>query len=196
MKLLAFNDFHGHLEANTPGTIQIGAAFPTRRRAAAGDHGPGGRVREYFATHLKRLGLRTPTRTSSVPATIGATPLLSGLFHDEPTIDFNYAGVDTVGVGNHEFDEGGELPADAVRQPGVRRRRPEHGPRMRPFRSTCHPVDGCQDGTPFYGSAFQYLAANVIDQSTENPLLPAYDIVNTSTGEKIAFIGETLKERR
>ena len=27
--------------------------------------------------------------------------------HDEPTIDFmNYVGLDTIGVGNHEFDEG------------------------------------------------------------------------------------------
>ena len=38
---------------------------------------------------------------------IGGTPLLSGLFHDEPTIEFlNQVGVDIVGVGNHEFDEG------------------------------------------------------------------------------------------
>ena len=57
----------------------------------------------------------------------------------------------------------------------------------------CHPVDGCQDGTPFYGSVFQYLAANVTDTSTGNPLLPAYRIVNTSEGEKVAFIGETLQ---
>ena len=58
----------------------------------------------------------------------------------------------------------------------------------------CHPVDGCQDGTPFFGSAFQYLAANVTDTSTSNPLLPSYRIVSTSTGEKIAFIGETFKD--
>ena len=43
------------------------------------------------------------------------------------------------------------------------------------------------------GANFQYLAANVIDTDTNNPLLPAYRIVNTSTGEKIAFIGETLQ---
>ena len=57
----------------------------------------------------------------------------------------------------------------------------------------CHPVDGCQDGTPFAGSVFQYLAANVTDKDTDNPLLPAYQIVNTSEGEKIAFVGETLQ---
>ncbi len=38
---------------------------------------------------------------------IGATPLLSALFHDEPTIEaFNLMGLDYNGVGNHEFDEG------------------------------------------------------------------------------------------
>ena len=38
---------------------------------------------------------------------IGATPLLSALFHDEPTIEaFNKMGLDYNGVGNHEFDEG------------------------------------------------------------------------------------------
>ena len=25
----------------------------------------------------------------------------------------------------------------------------------------CHPVDGCQDGTPFGGANFDFLAANV-----------------------------------
>ena len=127
---------------------------------------------------------------------IGATPLLSGLFHDEPTIEFlNYTGVDTVGVGNHEFDEGKDellrmQYGNQSHDGGGANTGTAYGP-VRP--DGCHPVDGCQDGTPFYGSVFQYLAANVIDQSTENPLLPAYDIVNTSTGEKIAFIGETLK---
>ena len=28
VQLLAFNDFHGHLEPNTPGTIQVGCCDP------------------------------------------------------------------------------------------------------------------------------------------------------------------------
>ncbi len=56
----------------------------------------------------------------------------------------------------------------------------------------CHPVDGCQDGTPFFGSMFGYLAANVVDEGTRNPLLPPYELVNTRGG-KVAFIGETLE---
>ena len=72
---------------------------------------------------------------------VGATPLLSALFHDEPTVEaFNLMKLDFNGVGNHEFDEGiDELPS--------------HWPTAttaaagyRPARSDgCHPVDGCGD---------------------------------------------------
>jgi 5'-nucleotidase len=197
VKLLAFNDFHGHLEPNTPGTIQTGCCVPNPVTGAPQAITVPAGGAEYFATHLKALGSGDPdTYVVGAGDMIGATPLLSGLFHDEPTIEFlNYAGVDTVGVGNHEFDEGkdellrmqyGSNSHDGGGQ--------NTGTAYAPFRPDgCHPVDGCQDGTPFYGSVFQYLAANVIDESTDNPLLPAYDIVNTSTGEKIAFIGETLR---
>ena len=57
----------------------------------------------------------------------------------------------------------------------------------------CHPVDGCQDGTPFFGSVFQYLAANVVLEDTGNTILPPYEIFKTSKGEQIAFIGETFE---
>ena len=97
-------------------------------------------------------------------------------------------------MGNHEFDEG---KAELLRMQYGNRTGgggPDGGTAYVPARADgCHPVDGCQDGTPFYGSVFQYLAANVTDTSTGNPLLPPYRIVNTSTGEKIAFIGETLE---
>jgi 5'-nucleotidase len=127
---------------------------------------------------------------------IGASPLLSGLMHDEPTIDFmNYVGLDTIGVGNHEFDESKD---ELLRmQYGNRTHAAgdaNAGSAYVPARADgCHPVDGCQDGTPFSGSVFQYLAANVIDEDTNNPLLPQYQIVTNSEGAKIAFVGETLQ---
>jgi 5'-nucleotidase len=187
VKLLAFNDFHGHLEAGTPGTIVNPATGLAVSSGGA----------EYFATHMKALGSEgLDTYVVSAGDLIGASPLLSGLMHDEPTIDFmNYVGLDTIGVGNHEFDEGkdellrmqyGGLPhaaGDANAGSAYVPARPDG----------CHPVDGCQDGTPFGGSVFQYLAANVTDTDTDNPLLPQYRIVNTSEGEKIAFVGETLQ---
>ena len=187
LRLLAFNDFHGHLEAGTPGTIVnpvTGTAVPA-----------GGA--EYFATHLKALGSEAEnTFVVSAGDLIGASPLASGLMHDEPTIDFmNYAGLDTIGVGNHEFDEGsGEL----LRMQYGNRSHDGDGPYIgssyTPVRADgCHPVDGCQDATPFGGSLFQYLAANVIDTDTHNPLLPQYQIVDAGKGAKIAFVGETLQ---
>ena len=64
---------------------------------------------EYLATHVAQPARRTNPNTVFVSAgdLIGATPLLSALFHDEPTIEaFNLMGLDYNGVGNHEFDEG------------------------------------------------------------------------------------------
>ena len=187
VKLLAFNDFHGHLETGTPGTIvdpATGAAVPA-----------GGA--EYFATHLKALGSQGEnTFVVSAGDLIGASPLASGLMHDEPTIDFmNYVGLDTIGVGNHEFDEGkSELLRMQYGNRTWRGRGENKGSSYVPARADgCHPVDGCQDGTPFAGSVFQYLAANVIDTDADNPLLPQYQIVDLGKGQKLAFIGETLQ---
>ena len=117
---------------------------------------------------------------------IGGTPLLSGLFHDEPTIEFlNLIGTDwsasatTSSTRARTSSCGCSTATARMRAAGQ-----NTGTAYAPFRPDgCHPVDGCQDGTPFYGSVFQYLAANVIDESTGNPLLPAYQIVTTSTGD-------------
>jgi 5'-nucleotidase len=166
VRLLAINDFHGNLQPPSGSSGRI-ATGPTTTVDAGGA--------EYLATHFKRL--RAGKRhTFSVAAgdNIGGTPLISGLFHDEPTIEsLNRMGVDVSGVGNHEFDEGWrEL------------RRMQHG--------GCHPVDGCQDGDPFSGAFFQYLAANVFFEGTDRTVLPPYEIERAGR-EKIAFIGLTLE---
>jgi 5'-nucleotidase len=169
IQLLAFNDFHGNLQppSGSSGVIRT-STNPNVDTPAGG--------MEYMATHLKRLEAENPRNTLVVSAgdLIGGTPLLSGLFHDEPTIEaWNLAGLDLIGVGNHEFDEGKEEL-------------------LRMQNGGCHPVDGCQDGTPFFGSVFQYLAANVVDTSSGNPLFPPYEI-RFFRGIKVAFIGETLQ---
>ena len=130
---------------------------------------------EYLATHLKTLEQSNPnTLVVGAGDLIGASPLLSALFHDEPTIEaMNAMGMDVTGVGNHEFDEG----VDEL---------------LRMQNGGCHPVDGCQDGTPFFGSLFQYLAANVLYAGTQNTILPAYEIKKFGNA-KIAFIGLTLQ---
>ena len=112
VQLLAINDLHGHLQPNTPGTVQTGCCNPTLTNGVqtgwTQKSVPAGGL-AYLATHIKTLRAENPKATFSVGAgdMIGASPLISALFHDEPTIEaLNSIGFDDVGVGNHEFDEG------------------------------------------------------------------------------------------
>lgn len=161
VQILSLNDFHGNLQ---PPTGSSGLVFGV----------PAGGV-EYLATHVNNLRATNPnTVFVSAGDMIGASPLLSALFHDEPTIEaFNAMGLDINAVGNHEFDEGlTEL--------------------LRMQKGGCHPVDGCQDGDGFEGADFTYLAANVVYQKNGKPIFPPYQI-KTFNGIKIAFIGMTLE---
>jgi 5'-nucleotidase len=184
VQLLAINDLHGHLAPNTPGTIQVGCCNPvmsggvqtgwTQKTVPAGGIA-------YLATHIKSLRAANPdTITVGAGDLIGASPLVSALFHDEPTIEaLNSIGMDVSGVGNHEFDEGVD---ELLRM----RYGDQHGG------DGCHPVDGCQDGTPFGGSIFEYLAANVFFAGTDTTILPPYEVEKVGD-TKIAFIGLTFE---
>ncbi|MBM0238029.1 bifunctional metallophosphatase/5'-nucleotidase [Micromonospora sp. ATA32] len=165
VKLLAINDFHGNLEPPTGSSGTI-----------AGQPAGGA---EYLATQLARLRGTTEeerehTITVAAGDLIGASPLLSAAFHDEPTIEsLNLAGLDFASVGNHEFDEG----ADEL---------------LRIQNGGCHPVDGCADGTPYEGAGFTYLSANAFKTATGQPLLPPYAVKKVD-GVKVGFIGMTLE---
>ena len=93
---LAINDFHGNIAASSD-------AFGGAGRA------------DYLAANIAaaRAGAENSVFVSAGDL-IGASPLISALFHDEPTIlAMNLMGLDFNGVGNHEFDEG---PAELSRQ--------------------------------------------------------------------------------
>jgi len=161
VQILALNDFHGNLlppsgSSGRVGTINAGGV-------------------EYLATHVNNLRALNPnTVVVSAGDMVGASPLLSALFHDEPTIEaFNLIGLDFNAVGNHEFDEGWD---ELVRLQ-------EGG---------CHPVDGCLDGDGFEGAEFQFLAANVTRKDNGKTIFPAYKM-RAFAGAKIAFIGMTLE---
>jgi len=161
VQILAVNDFHGNLMPPAGSSGRIGSI-------------DAGGV-EYLSTHINNLRATNPnTVVVSAGDMIGATPLLSALFHDEPSIEaFNHIGLDYNAVGNHEFDEGAtEL--------------------MRMQNGGCHPIDGCLDGDPFYGANFTYLAANVVRQDNGKTLFPAYKM-RSFAGAKVAFIGMTLE---
>jgi 5'-nucleotidase len=185
VQLLAINDLHGHLAPNTPGTIQIGCCNPVRNSSGVQTGWtqktvPAGGL-PFLATHIKALQAQNPnTFTVGAGDMIGASPLVSALFHDEPTIEgLNSIGFDDIGVGNHEFDEGiAEL------------QRMQYGNQR--GGDGCHPEDGCQDGTPFGGGFFKYLAANVFFAGTDETIFPAYEIKKVGN-TKIAFIGLTFE---
>jgi 5'-nucleotidase len=208
VQLLAINDLHGNLE---PPSGSSGRINGVDTAGAA-----------YVATHLKRLTAANPnTIVLSAGDNIGASPLASALFHDEPTIDaMNAMNVQVSAIGNHELDEG--VPELLRMQKGG-----------------CHPTDGCKFEPSFAGAKFQYLAANVVRQPAKTqvaavvkynakraaakkahvryckthartskcrvafklrlkaipkaaPLFPAY-AVKTIGGVKVGFIGTVLK---
>jgi 5'-nucleotidase len=82
VQLLALNDFHGHLQPNTPGTIRpfdTGATTDPAVRAGGA---------EFLASHVRSLEVGNPNSLFvSAGDLIGASPLISALFHDEPTIE-------------------------------------------------------------------------------------------------------------
>ncbi|MET7780624.1 bifunctional metallophosphatase/5'-nucleotidase [Streptomyces mirabilis] len=171
VQLLFFNDLHGNLEppAGSSGRVTELQADGTTKSIDAGGV-------EYLATHLReaRKGNKYSI-TAAAGDMVGASPLISGLFHDEPTIDaLNKLDLDVTSVGNHEFDEGAK----------------ELG---RLQNGGCHPTDGCYDKkAKFRGADFPYLAANVTDEKTGKPILKPYWVWKKN-GVKVGFIGVTLE---
>ncbi len=174
IKIVAFNDFHGQLES--PGSFR---QTPT---SASSTNIPVGGV-DWMAGYVANLKSQNPsTVVVSAGDIIGATPLVSALFHDEPTIEvMNRLGLDFNAVGNHEFDEG----KDELK-------------RMQT--GGCHPSDpnscqGASVGTPvpFEGADFKFLAANVLETANGKTIFPQYAI-KVIGGVRVGFIGMTLKE--
>ena len=169
VRVLAINDFHGNLRPASGGLRIQDPADPTKTIVV-----PAGGA-EYLATAVAELRKANPNHIFVAAGDlIGATPLLSALFRDEPTIEsMGLMGLELSAVGNHEFDKGAaEL--------------------LRMQRGGCNATDGCKGPTTFKGASFQYLAASTVDTKTGLTLLPAYK-VKTFQGIPVAFIGLTLK---
>jgi 5'-nucleotidase len=188
VRILAINDFHGNLQppAGSNGWI----VAPPDDPAAPADAGrtDGGDVliptggAAFLAAHLARLrqGIANSILVSAGDLT-GASPLVSSLFGDRPTIDvMNEMGLNLEAVGNHDFDHG--LAALQWLQ---------HGGCASPPQGQPSGDVGCDAGA-FGGAEFTYLAANVFLRDGGSTLFPAY-VVKEWDGARVAFIGETLK---
>ena len=150
LQVLAINDFHGNLE---PPSDELGGVA-------------------WLAAHLRRAeSTAAHTVTVSAGDLIGASPLISSLFHDEPTIEAaDRFGLDINAAGNHEFDEGWQELL-RIQRGGAR--------------------DGGSDS--FAGAGFEILSANVIVEETGKSLLPPYTIKHYG-GIPVAFIGLPLAD--
>ena len=167
VQLLSFNDYHGHLEA-TDGPLSK-SQDPTQTPVGGA---------EYLSSKLSELRAKVGDADSLTVAAgdlIGGSTFLSGMFHDEPSVEsLNTMGLDVSSVGNHEFDEGTtEL--------------------LRMQDGGCHPKDGCYfPDQPYPGADFEWLAANVVRKDTGKTLLPGTSI-KTVNGVQVGFIGMTLE---
>jgi 5'-nucleotidase len=165
VQILAINDFHGNLEP--PGLSYTGAHGTVPVGGAA-----------YLATALKAV--RTAVSiTVAAGDLISASPLVSSLYYDEPTIEaMSDSGLALASVGNHEFDRG---PAELLRMQrgGCRAAMPGD------TRQSCKLEQ-------FKGASFEYLAANVVDANGKT-LFPATALRDIG-GVRIGFIGMTLRQ--
>lgn len=162
VRIIALNDLHGNIEQPSS-PLKLG-----EQKLAAGGL-------DVMATYLAALRREHP-HTAFVCAgdLIGASPLISALFHDEPTIEaMNALGLDVLAVGNHEFDDG----TDEL---------------LRLKNGGCHPELGCQGKESFAGASFPFLAANVVVNDTNETLFPA-TVIKSYDGVKVGFIGLTLE---
>ena len=172
--LIGFNDLHGNLEPPRQ-SITVPGALPTERVAL-----PAGGI-AHLAGAIATLKARTPHHAVvSAGDLVGASPMVSSLFLDEPTIEaMNQIQIDFNAVGNHEFDRGwrellrlqhGGCEKFTVREP-------------------------CQISQPFAGAQFGFLAANVLREDGQT-LLPATGLKRFTEGGAqvtVGFIGMTLR---
>jgi 5'-nucleotidase len=171
LRLLAFNDFHGHLEKGDnalflPNPQSTTATF---RVAAGGAEFLSGKLAELRAGN-------TNTLVISSGDAIGGSPLASAFFRDEPTIELmNLMKVDVNVVGNHEFDKGLQ-ELQRIINGGC-------------STDTTDPnLSSCASSTKSYtGAKFNFLAANV-ETADGKPVLTPY-VIKTVGTQKIAFIG-------
>ena len=172
ISVIAFNDLHGNLE---PPMISIREQVNQVSTLV-----PAGGI-AYLASAIQQLKAQNPLHAVvSAGDMIGATPLISALFLDEPTIEaVNAIGIDFNAVGNHEFDKGvAEL--GRMRQGGC-----EQFTRLKP----------CLVNKAFPGANFEFLAANVKKENGRT-LFPAYGVKVFQQGGhevKVGFVGMTLK---
>ena len=174
LRVMAFNDFHGHLE---PGNLSLTLNHPQPDPARPANdvlRVPAGGA-PALAGLVGALRQGAPHRVLiSAGDMFGASPLVSSLFRHESTIEvLNQLGLDVAAAGNHEFDAGS---AELLRllKGGCAVNAPQAA------------TASCALTGQYGGARFPMLAANV---HTANGLLLAPSWVRSYGGVKVGFIG-------
>jgi 5'-nucleotidase len=165
LRLLAFNDFHGALKTPNVGIVNGDAGFGKLIRAGGIAH---------LATAIKTQSAgQAHVRVVAGGDLINASPMISSLFLDEPSITaLSMAGLNYSAVGNHEFDRGfDEL--------------------MRLQNGGCSAAKGCFTPEGFTGAKYKCLAANVFKADGAHAFTPY--VIDKFNGVPIAFVGAVLK---
>jgi 5'-nucleotidase len=174
VKIIGFNDYHGNLQ--TPGTFGVNTLVPTANRPLVGGA-------EFMAAYVNQMKAANALNVVvGAGDLIGATPLISALFFDEPAVEtLNKIGLEFSAVGNHEFDKG----KDELK------RLQNGGCKIPADPNSCKGFGSAAPGT-FDGANFKWLSANVVETATGKTLLPPFGI-KSFNGVRVAFIGMTLK---
>ena len=173
IKVIAFNDLHGNLEPPKTSIFAPLAAGGTVSVPAGGA--------AYMASAIATLKAKNPNHAVvSAGDMIGASPLVSALFLDEPTIEaVNAMKIDFNAVGNHEFDKG-QTELLRMKNGGC-------------TKNTS--LEPCQVNKAFPGANFGFLTANTVkaDGTTLFPATGIKTFTQDGATVKVGFIGMTLK---
>jgi 5'-nucleotidase len=175
VKIIGFNDYHGNLQS--PGSFGPSTLTGTSKPAGGAD---------YLGAYVGLARAANPNlAVVGAGDFIGATPLISALFFDEPSVEtLNKIGVDFIGVGNHEFDKG-KAELKRLQRGGCKLTNGSVDP------NSCKGLGSAAPGS-FDGARYKWLSANVVEDATGRTLLPPYGI-KTFNGVRVAYVGMTLK---
>ncbi|MBB4842162.1 5'-nucleotidase [Paucibacter oligotrophus] len=170
LSIFSINDFHGHIQPKSPTPLM--PRLPDAQTGEVKPQAAGGVA--YLASAMQKLRAgREHSVFVAAGDLIGASPQLSSLLRDEPTLSaLGELDLAASALGNHELDSG--LPE-----------------LLRKARGEC-PGEGCA-WPGFKGPGFPYLAANLLDANTGKPLLPSH-VIKEVGGVKIAFVGAITRD--
>jgi len=174
--VLGLNDFHGNLVPTGFSGIKVPA--PTAANPAATANLAAGGA-EIIGGYVNSVRSANPdTVLVGGGDLIGASPVISSLLRDEPSvIALSKMGMQVSALGNHEFDQGlKEL--------------------MRMQNGGCDSNDAakaCKFEANYPGASFKWLGANVVDKDSGKPVFAPYQIVTTASGARIAFVGAVTR---